>query len=208
MKDIKKIIVLVVVSVLGAVLMGGTYAYFAASKNGTGTNITGNTFNFGASISMTNTYQATQLVPLSDSLIGTAVSKSSNKCRDASSYQVCSLYKITISNSGDPVTLYPYITTTSSTYTTNNLKCKLFNSSFTAVSDVITLSRTANAKTYITSSSSNYAVNMTSTSQVYYLAIWLSDTNASQTTDYSKTFSGTITFEAPGTGSVKSSFTA
>ncbi len=200
--------IFVIIGILIITLLGTAFAFFSASTSGGGNNIEGETFDFGASISLTTIYRATNLVPLQNNLVTTAISKQTNKCIDKNNRDVCSLYSITLSNNGDNVNLNPYITTTSSTYTTNNLKCQLFNNSFTAVSDVITISNSANGKVYITSSGNNVSINLTNTSKTYYLAIWLTDTLSSQSADYSKAFSGTITFDAGNNGQVYVDFTA
>lgn len=193
---------IIVVSLLG------TAAYFFATASNSGNSITGQTYDFGASISLTTVYRATNLVPLQNDLVSVAISKNSNKCIDKNNRDVCSLYSITLSNTGDTVMLTPSITTTSSTYTTTNLKCQLYDNNFEAVSDIITPSNTTNGKVYFTNNSSNLSINLSSTSQTYYLVIWLTDTLSSQSADYSKAYSGTITFESGTGGMVYVDFTA
>ena len=185
------VIVIIIVTVLGT-----TFAFFSARINGSGDNITGDTFNFGASLNISTIYQSTNLVPLDNSLVRTAISKGNNQCIDKNNRDVCSLYQITLSNTGDTVTLYPYITTTSTTYTTTNLKAQLYNSGFGNVSDVMTVSNTNNGKVYLTSGGNSMSVNLGSSNITYYLAVWISETSSSQLADQGKTFSGTITFEA------------
>ena len=104
--------------------------------------------------------------------------------------------------------LSAYITTKSSTYITSNLKCQLFNSSFSSISDVITLSNVINDKIYITTDNNNVNINLTNTSQTYYLVIWLEDDLTLQNQDYSKEFSGTITFDVGNNGRVYVDFSA
>ena len=199
--------IFIVIGIIVITLLGTSFAYFFATANNSGNTITGRTHDFGASISSTTIYRATNLVPLQNNLVTTAISKETNKCIDKNSRDVCSLYSITLSNSGDVINLNPYITTTSSTYTTNNLKCQLYNTNFEAVSDAITPSNTANNSVYFTSNNNNIIINLSSTSQTYYLVVWLSDTSSSQSADYSKAYSGTLTF-ASGNGQVYVDFTA
>ena len=198
--------VFIVMGVVIITLLGVTFSYIAATSSNSGENITGRTMNFGASLSISTVYRATNLVPLANNLVSTAITKENNKCIDKNNRDVCSLYTITLSNSGETVVLTPYVTTTSTTYTTTNLKCQLYNSSYTAVSDVMTLSNVANGKVYLTSSGNNVTITLGSSNQTYYLVIWLTDTLASQTNDYSKTYSGTITFEAGAIGYVYADF--
>ena len=197
-----------VIGIVVVTLIGVSFAYFFASANNSGSNISGETFDFGASLNISTIYRANNLVPLSNELVGTAISKESNKCIDKNNRDVCSLYSLTLSNTGDTVVLTPSIITTNSTYTTSDLRCQLYNSSFTAVSDVITPSNTSNAKVYMTSGGNNLSINLSSADQTYYLVIWLRETNNSQSADYSKSYSGTITFEGENGGEVYVDFTA
>lgn len=200
--------VFIVIGLIVITLLGTSFAFFYARANNTGNPISGRTFDFGASIDLTTIYRANNLVPLSDNLVTTAISKETNKCIDKNGRDVCSLYSITLSNTGDNVVLTPSVTTTNSTYTTTNLKCKLYNSNFEEVSDVITLSKDNNGKVYFTSNSNNLNITLSSTSQTYYLVIWLADTLSSQSDDYSKTYSGTITFEGENGEEAYVDFTA
>lgn len=198
--------ILVVIGISIITLLGVAFSYFASVGSNSGDNITGRTMNFGASLSISTVYRATNLVPLSNNLVSTAITKENNKCIDNNNRDVCSLYTITLSNTGDTIVLTPFVTTTSTTYATTNLKCQLYNSSYEAVSDVITLSTTANGKVYLTSNGNNVNITLESSSQTYYLVIWLTDTTLSQTSDYSKTYGGTITFEAGSGGRVYAGF--
>ena len=200
--------IFIVMGVIIVTLLGVSFAYFFAATNNSGNNITGQTYNFGASINITTIYRATNLVPLKNNLVSVAISKDSNKCIDKNNREVCSLYSVTLSNTGDTVLLTPSVTTTNSTYTTTNLKCQLYDSSFNPVSDVITPSNTAGNKVYFTNNSNNMNINLSSTSQTYYLVVWLSDTLSQQSSDYSKSYSGTITFESSNGGEVYVDFTA
>ena len=200
--------IFVIIGLIIVTLLGVSFAYFFARVSNSGSTINGQTYDFGASINLTTVYRATNLVPLQNNLVSTAISKETNKCIDKNNRDVCSLYSITLSNTGDDVILTPSITTTSSTYTTTNLKCQLYNTSYQAISDIITPSNTANGKVYFTNNSSNISVNLSSASQTYYLVMWLTDTLSSQSADYSKAYSGTITFESGTGGMVYVDFTA
>ena len=191
-----KMSIISVIAIIVVTIFGTTFAYFYAIANGNGDNITGDTFNFKASLSINTIYQATNLVPLSNSLVNTAISKANNKCIDKNNRDVCSLYRITLSNTGDSITLHPYITTTSTTYTTTNLKAQLYNSSFSPVSNVMSVSNDSNGKVYFTTSEGNLTINLGTSNISYYLVVWISETSSSQLADQDKTFSGTITFEA------------
>ena len=184
-------------SILGVVAImvltfGTTYAYLIASAeesfSGEGQN------GVNTTLSLEKTYHATKLVPLNDSLVRTAISKTTNKCIDKSGYEVCSLYKITLQNTGDSENLYGYIRTGASTYTTSNLKYQFFDSNYNALTDVMTLSKTVDETIYFEKNKTNYQVSILG-SKIYYLAIWLTDTGEEQSADYSKDFSGYVGFE-------------
>lgn len=197
------------VAVISAFTFGGTYAYYMASSEALlegeiGSGLT-------STLNSEEVYAATTLVPLSDSLVSTAISKSSNKCIDKSGYEVCSLYKLTLTNTDSSENLYGYVRTGTSTYTTDNLKYQVFDSSYNAVTDVMTVSNVADTTVYFLEdidNSDDMYVTASNGSVVYYLAIWLHDTNDYQDDDYSKTFSGYVGFESvdyfgSGTGRIE-----
>ena len=95
--------------------------------------------------------------------------------------------------------MFPIYTTT---YTTTNLKYQIFDSSYNAITDVMTISKTANDLVYFKKGTTKVSITSTGTKK-YYLAIWLSDTNSDQSSDYSKTFNGAIGFELVGSPSDK-----
>lgn len=184
-------------SVLGVVTImvltfGGTYAFLSASAeksfSGEGQNSVNTT------LLLEKTYHATKLVPLDDALIRTAISKTTNKCIDKSGYEVCSLYKVTLQNTDDSENLYGYIRTGTSTYTTNNLKYQLFDSSYNALTDIMTLSKNADETVYFEKNKEYYQTSV-SGSITYYLVVWLTETGSEQSADYSKDFSGYVGFE-------------
>lgn len=186
---------------------GTTFAYFSSSA-GSNNSITGKTMNFDVDLKLDTVYNATQLVPLSDSLVDDAIKKTSNKCIDTKGNQVCSLFKLTLTNNGDAQKLNGYVSTDTTTYTTDNLKYQIFNSSYVPVSDVMTISRTLNNKVYFKKSSNMVSTSINSTNVIYYLVIWLKETSSLQTSDYSKTFSGKIGFESVSGGNVSVKFSA
>ncbi len=192
MKD-KLIFSILCVLAISSLTFGATFAYYVSSTSGT---ITGEAEGgLSTTLTLDTVYKASRLVPLDDSLVMTAVSKDTNKCIDRSNYEVCSLYEITLLNTGNSEILYGYIRTNTSTYTTDNLKYQIFDSSYNNLTDVITLSQTTDTTVYFQKNLSNYTLTSTGTT-TYYLAIWLTDTGLEQSDDYSKTFSGYIGFES------------
>lgn len=188
------------VLIIGALTFGVTYAYYVSqdTKSFTGEIEKG----IVSTLNLTTTKSSTNLVPLLDSKISTAITKSSNKCIDKNNYEVCSLYTITLTNTNASENLYGYVKTNTTTYTTTNLKYQIFDSSYNATTDVMTISKTANDLVYFKKGTTQVSITSTGT-KTYYLAIWLSDTNSDQSSDYSKTFNGAIGFELVGSPSDK-----
>lgn len=188
------------VLIISALTFGATYAYYVSqdTKTFTGEIEKG----IVSTLNLTTTKSSTNLVPLQDSKISTAITKSSNKCIDKNNYEVCSLYTITLTNTNASENLYGYVKTNTTTYTTTNLKYQIFDSSYNAITDVMTISKTANDLVYFKKGTTQVSITSTGT-KTYYLAIWLSDTNSDQSSDYSKTFNGAIGFELVGSPSDK-----
>lgn len=186
--------VCLVLAIVIVVTTSTTFAYLAASAQDT-TTVSGNAAKFSVSLALTTVHKSTNMVPLKDSLVVTAI-KNTNKCIDKSGYEVCSLYKLTLSNTGNPFNLTGYLKTSSTTYTTGNLKYQIYDTNYNAVTDVLTPSLTANQKVYFKKGSNNVNTTINSTNIEYYLVMWITETNTMQTADYSKNYSGVVGFEA------------
>lgn len=171
-----------------------TFAYLVASASSSEGSISGEITKLDVSLSLTEEYKATKMVPLKDNLVSTAINYSS-KCRDKDNYEVCSLYKLTLSNTGSSYNLNGYLKTTSTTYTTGNLKYQIYDTSYTAVSDIMTASLTTDEKVYFTINNNKLTTDIEKTNIVYYLVMWISDTGSLQSEDYSKSYSGVVGFE-------------
>lgn len=183
-----------VLAIVIVVTTSTTFAYLIASAQDT-TTVSGNATKFSVSLALTTVHKSTNMVPLKDSLVVTAM-KNTNKCIDKSGYEVCSLYKLTLSNTGNPFNLTGYLKTSSTTYTTGNLKYQVYDTNYNAVTDVLTPSLTANQKVYFKKGSNNISTTINSTNIEYYLVMWITETNTMQTADYSKNYSGVVGFEA------------
>ena len=159
------------------------------------TDCSGKTADFNVKLALTTVHKSTNMVPLKDSLVVTSI-KNTNKCIDKNNYEVCSLYKLTLSNTGSSFTLNGYLKTSSTTYTTGNLKYQVYDTNYNAVTDVLTPSLTASQKVYFKKGSNNISTTINSTNVEYYLVMWITETNTMQTADYSKNYSGVVGFEA------------
>lgn len=213
MKD--KIIgtICLVLGIIVIVSTGTSFAYFTASAEGNEKDITGTTINFDVDLTVEPIYSADQLVPLENELISDAVN---NNCVDQSNfkYQVCSLYKITLTNNGDAQILNGHITSSEGTnYITDHLKGQLFNSDLTeTISGVLTLTdneqiNTEDKRYFHIDDKNLYSTELTTT-KTLYLAIWLTETHDYQDDDYDKDFVGKIAFESINGEMVSATFNA
>lgn len=184
---------------------GASFAYFNASTSNEG-NISGTTINFGVNLNLTTIHQSTNMIPLQDTLVATAIS-GTNKCVDTKGYEVCSLYKITLTNDGDPFVLNGYLKTSSTTYTTGNLKYQIYDTNYNAISDVMVPSLTANEKVYFTKDSNMVTTSMNHNDTEYYLVMWITETNTLQNADYSKSYTGLVGFETLSDERIEATFT-
>lgn len=191
---------ILIVAVIIALTAGGTYAYLVASDSKDFSVATRSGIN--TTLTLEPIKVSTNLVPLLDSKVKTAISKSSNKCVDNSNYDVCSLYKVTISNTSTSEQIYGYVKTVSSTYETTNLRYQVYDSSFNALSNAMTISKTAGDYVYFYTGDTK-SVFTSSGSTVFYFVVWLTDTNSTQDSDYNKTFNGALGIELVGSSSDK-----
>ena len=184
---------------------GASFAYFSASTSNEG-NISGTTINFDVNLNLNTIHQSTNMIPLQDTLVATAIS-GTNKCIDTKGYEVCSLYKITLTNDGDPFVLNGYLKTSSTTYTTGNLKYQIYDIDYNAISDVMAPSLTANEKVYFTKDSNMVTTSMNHNDTEYYLVMWITETNTLQNADYSKSYTGLVGFETLSGERIEATFT-
>ena len=199
----KKIIILVVITIILIGLVGGTYAFFMASKTNSG-NIVGSTYNSNFGIEVFEVQKSTSLIPLSDDLITAAVSKTNDKCLDNDGQQICSLYKLDVVNNGNAIELQGFIRTSTSTYTSSNLKYMVYTENggtYTPVTDALVLTHNSGDTVYFKKNNANYTTSLldgtTSPQKVtYYIVFWISEINGDQNVDQSKTFDCKIGFES------------
>lgn len=195
-KKLNKILVSVLAVILITTLtVGVTYAYLVAhdSQNITVKSASG----INSVLTLTTVKETSNMVPIMDNKIVTAIK---NNCVDKNNYDVCSLYSVKLTNTSGAESLYGYVRTVSSSYTTTNLRYQIFDSSYNTVTDVMTISNSSDDFVYFEKSSSKLTVTSNGTKN-YYFVIWLTDTGAEQSSDYSKVFNGAIGFELVGSGS-------
>jgi len=198
--------------VLGIAILvttGTSFAYFSASSEPNSNTINGTTMNFDVKLDVTPIYKATQLIPITNEYVDEAISKETNKCIDNKGYQVCSLYNVLITNSGEPTIINGYLKTVDTEYITDNLRCQLFDENYSAISDVMIISKNLNQEVFFMNNSNMF--NMTlgiNEEKNYYLVIWLYETGELQNDDYSKKFNGALGFENINGGKIEATFTS
>jgi len=187
------------VATLIVAIIGATFAFFTASGGNDATTVTGTTAS-GASIRLTVTPQlpATELqgtngrmLPLKDSLLSTAISKS---CVDASGSVACQVYSVQVTNNGTaPVNVATQMQITTLADIAN-LKWQVLSGTSVADFAVTGSPVTDHSKTSYIEDNENLGSGSSAT---YYFIVWLSDPDTDQTpTDASKTFIGTVTANA------------
>lgn len=193
-----------VMGIIVIVTTSTSFAYFSASVDGTG-DISGETLNFSVNLKVEEIYKTEQLIPIDDSIIPIAIN---NNCVDSKGYDVCSLYKITLTNTENPIVLNGHITSVEGTsYTTDHLKGQLFSSNLTtSISTVTTLTNTSGKQYFKVDGTNLYSIEVQNTNTLY-LAIWLTETGDYQDEDYNKNFVGKISFESIGGGQISATFT-
>ena len=194
------------VLLLITIVTGGTYAFFNGRATSGNNDLSGRSYEYDVTATLTPV-RTGGLVPTMDNLIGTSVT-GNNKCVDKRGYSLCSLYQITLTNSGETQTLNGYLQTESSTtYTTDHLKYQLYNSSYTDITSALAISHTANTKNYFKLNNNNINISLANGSTViYYLVIWLSDINDNQLEDVDKQFVGSVIFESSNGTTIASQF--
>ena len=206
------ILSIIIVLLLVIAIVGATFAYFSASTIGNGDNISGQTSNFRVAINI-ETVKGGNLIPVVDDLIDDTLN-SDYVCEDARGYTLCDLYRIRLTNSGDPVTLMGTMKTIYSNYESDNLKFQLFTlsgSTYTEISDMITIDHDTNSQNSFVLEDIAIEFSLTdgnTTNQIsdYYLAIWLSDAEYNQLEDQDKVYEGNIMFTSDNGGVVTADF--
>ena len=201
----KLIIILLFVFGIIFTIIGATFAYFSASTNSDGNSINGTSYTFNMSLDVTS-IRSGDLVPTADNLIATSLA-GNYKCVDQRNYGLCSLYKLSFTNNSTAETMVGYLKTSSATYTTTNLRYRLYDENYNSVSDIGTVGITANTMNYFKSGANNISVTIPANStKDYYLVIWLHDIGENQLEDQDKSYTGNISFTSQNGGTVSSNF--
>lgn len=211
MTKTKRLLLSIIVILLIAVgVVYATYAFFQATVDSTGDNVGGQSSSGAFSVTPTVVHKATKLIPVSEATVNATVNKASNNCVDNNNKDTCTLYKVTVANGVDPITINSFVRTNSSTYTTNHLKYKVFTKSgntYTAVSDAMVISHNAGDSVYAKLNNTNITFSLlANATQDLYFAFWIEEVNQAQNDDQNKDYSCKIGFEANSSTQLSVSF--
>ena len=199
------IITLLMVFGIVFTIIGTTFAFFGARANATGNALGGTSYTLNMTLDVT-AIRAGDLVPTADNLIPTSLA-GNYKCVDQRNYGLCSLYKLSLTNNSTAETMVGYLKTSSTTYTTTNLRYRLYDENYNSVSDIGTVGITANTMNYFKSGANNISVTIPANgTKDYYLVIWLHDIGENQLEDQDKSYTGNISFTSQNGGTVSSNF--
>lgn len=177
----------------------GTYAFFSATTQSAGEQITGSTNNLSFSVTANEIHKATKLIPVSENDVDTAVNKTTNNCIDNDNKDICSMYEVNVQNTGPNITLYGFVRTNVSTYITNNLKFKVYtkvNNTYTDITDAASVTNQSGNSIYFKKNNVNYITNLASNQTLtYYVVFWIEEINDEQNADQDQNYSCKFGFE-------------
>ena len=201
----KLIVILLFVFGIVFTIIGATFAYFGARANATGNAISGSSYVFNMNLDVSSV-RTGNLIPVEDDLISTSLA-GNYKCEDQRDYGLCSLYRLRFTNNGNAESLVGYLQTISTTYTTGNLRYRLYDINYNPVSDIGTVSITPNDTNYFKSGTLNINIEIGANStKDYYLAIWIHDIGENQLEDQDKLYTGRIVFTSLNGEKITSNF--
>lgn len=200
---------IVIIAIFSYFIMmtGATYAYFSL-KATDDKNIVGKAANGNLNLTITRVAPSSSdnaLVPLLDDALGNAISGNTSKgaispCVDTNHNVSCEVYKISIENTGDATVKLNgniYLNASNSSSSFQNLKWEILSNATTRKSDYF--SNSIGSLSLVTNLSLSPS-GTSNSSQVIYVAIWLSEINENQSTiDYGK-YGATITFSSSNGG--------
>lgn len=193
------------------VVVTSTYAFFRGVVNGTGDEVTGQTLEGNDyNVVATTIYKANKLIPVSEETVDYAVDKDEDNCRDDNNRDVCTLIQIDVSGGNQALNIYGFVKTKTSSYTTNNVKFKVYafeDDVYVPVTDAAVVSNVSNGVVHFTKNSANYATSIAANdTETLYVAFWISEISAPQNADQDKDLNCVIGFEGIGGAQVSNSF--
>ena len=205
------LLIIIISAVL--IIVGSTYAFLSATFVAGGSNsINGSTYDFNVTLTL-NIIKNDDTIPVEDNLI-TSFLNSASSCVDSQENDVCSIYKLTLTNRGSIQTLNGYMETVNTTYTTNHLKYGIYTKSgntYTLISDTKNLTTVINARSTFTLNNNNIIFTLndgtnSNTTGEYYLVFWLSEAGYNQLEDQDKTYSGKVVFKSTSGDTISATF--
>lgn len=200
------------VATLIVAIIGATFAYFTATASNNNT-VAGTAAQAGLTLEVTAKSANVEkpMVPQPASVIQTAVTGTNrNSCVDGNGNTVCKVYEVKVTNTGTSATvLYGKFTLSAETMT--NLKWGKSTTSATegfsatyAKSETDLVDPATAADQSITLQASGTAGDSTT----FWIVVFIDETNASQNSTDTGSFTGTITFNSAEGSGVTSTFTA
>lgn len=192
------------VATLVVAIVGATFAYFAASFNGTENAASATSTSVSGTITITgeSMRHATTLIPTTEAHMASAFAREgSNKCRGVSAadnsqeFDLCSYYTFTVNNTATvPQTVF---ITMNATNQFENLMYCVYEGTAVSADEGAALVGCTKLGSTVTNATVNTAngVNLPATngSQQYTMVFYINETNGDQTgTDSGKSFAGTI----------------
>lgn len=209
MKKTKKILIAIIITIAIVGAIGyTTYSFYTATA--TDSSIEGSSKDLNFDITAKEIYKATGLIPISEETADLAINNIDNQCKDNNNQDLCSLYEVTLTNSGVATSLTGFIRTNSSTYITNNLKYKVYTKNqdtYTAVTDLQSLSNDSGGSTYFKKDNNNYVTTLNKNETVtYYILFWLNEASSEQNDDQEKNYNCKFGFEGVNGSKLSASF--
>lgn len=191
------------VATLVVAIIGATFAYFTATATNDNT-IAGNAATVGLNLAVEKvTTQATgDLIPLDqespsgDPQLPLAL-KAAQSCVDDNGNTVCQVYKITVTNNGNSTAVL--------SGTLEITGASFQNLRWTQLDDATTYSSSPINPIATTELEDSISLDG-STSQEYYVAIWIEETGAEQNKTDTGSFTGTVSFNTAGGDGVTATF--
>ena len=210
MVNSKKVILsIILVLVIIATVFGATYAFLSASASNDNA-IGGSTYNGNFAVDLNTIYKADALVPVDETVVEASLA-TSNVCVDNSNQEICSLYELTVTNSGDAIDLLGFVRTSNSTYTTNNLTYKVYTktgNTYTPITSATSVSNAVGDTVYFKNNNSNYTTSLIANASATYYIVFFIKNVENNNDDMGKTFDCKIGFESIYGNELSASFDA
>jgi hypothetical protein len=218
MKNINKVIIYTIIGVLILIVtvIGVSFAFFTVTTDTDRTNISGDTGNTELKLTVTAKSSGLNnlLIPQPSSTIDVAVvGTNGESCVDGAGNTVCQVYEIIIENTGDiPTSVNGILNFDADTM--ENLKWGLGSSSISGFSADKTYSKTetdligpgVEGLQDLTLEANDNVSKSGNDTAIFYIVVYIEETNTNQAESNTGKFTGTITFETAGKNKISANF--